>query len=60
MAGQLGNCDTVVTVVGRWPSSVSRCCGEATARFCCKKSRLEDRWHRGVYLGPCLRTSDSL
>eukprot|EP00971_Amphidinium_carterae_P063739 1261640-Amphidinium_carterae.1 len=25
-----------------------------------KRSRLEDRWHRGVYLGPCLRTSDSL
>eukprot|EP00971_Amphidinium_carterae_P205752 4083186-Amphidinium_carterae.1 len=25
-----------------------------------KKSRLEDRWRRGVYLGPCLRTSDSL
>eukprot|EP00971_Amphidinium_carterae_P267534 5306972-Amphidinium_carterae.1 len=25
-----------------------------------KKSRLEDRWHKGVYLGPCLRSSDSL
>eukprot|EP00971_Amphidinium_carterae_P285985 5678422-Amphidinium_carterae.1 len=25
-----------------------------------KKSRLEDRWHKGLYLGPCLRTSDSL
>eukprot|EP00971_Amphidinium_carterae_P005948 117314-Amphidinium_carterae.1 len=21
---------------------------------------LEDRWHKGVYLAPCLRTSDSL
>eukprot|EP00971_Amphidinium_carterae_P131544 2604942-Amphidinium_carterae.1 len=29
-----------------------------------KKSRLDDRWHnlphKGVYLGPCLRSSDSL
>eukprot|EP00971_Amphidinium_carterae_P302634 6013359-Amphidinium_carterae.1 len=25
-----------------------------------KKSRLDDRWHKGLYLGPCLRTSDSL
>eukprot|EP00971_Amphidinium_carterae_P102767 2034289-Amphidinium_carterae.1 len=25
-----------------------------------KKSRLEDRWHKGVYLGPSLRSSDSL
>eukprot|EP00971_Amphidinium_carterae_P107910 2136428-Amphidinium_carterae.1 len=25
-----------------------------------KKSRLEDRWRKGVYLGPCLRSSDSL
>eukprot|EP00971_Amphidinium_carterae_P154812 3069615-Amphidinium_carterae.1 len=25
-----------------------------------KKSHLEDRWHKGVYLGPCFWTSDSL
>eukprot|EP00971_Amphidinium_carterae_P117618 2330114-Amphidinium_carterae.1 len=25
-----------------------------------KQSQLEDRWHKGVYLGPCLRSSDSL
>eukprot|EP00971_Amphidinium_carterae_P058580 1158382-Amphidinium_carterae.1 len=51
-----------------WELRYGRNCGRQMAEFSeqilwrddSKKSRLEDRWHKGVYLGPCLRTSDSL
>eukprot|EP00971_Amphidinium_carterae_P009039 178571-Amphidinium_carterae.1 len=45
--------------------NIGRRRGQDGRRDGSKKSRLdlevlEDRWHRGVYLGACLRTSDSL
>eukprot|EP00971_Amphidinium_carterae_P130710 2589277-Amphidinium_carterae.1 len=51
-----------------WELRYGHNCGRQMAEFSeqvlwrddSEKSRLGDGWRRGVHLGPCLRTSDSL